>query len=339
MPLHLVPPGKRKGNRFYLVRGTVDGSDGREIEVSTKTANKATAERFAKDLARKLAEGRLPGPGEALSFMRAADLYIEYRDPSRADRLRIEGVKRVLGRKAVGDIRQVDLVDAANLLCHGKAPATKNREVLRPAAAILHYAADSGYCAWLRIKLFREPRPKTRAVSSEIAAQLVAAVPEGPKRLFLLWSFHTGTRISDSLRVEWSSLDLPRQAARVHVGKTDRWIDIPLHSELFEVLAEMPIECRHGRLFPWQQKTGVYKWLRPLTRELGIEFTPHMARHSRGTWLNEAGAGLRTIMDALGHADPKSSIRYQSADVEVIRAATRKLGDLTGKTTKRARNG
>ena len=65
-----------------------------------------------------------------------------------------------------------------------------------------------------------------------------------------------------------------------------------------------------------------------MVQKLGIEFTPHMARHSLGTWLNASGAGLKTIMAALGHKDAKSSIRYQAADVDTVRAASGQLGDL-----------
>ena len=86
-----------------------------------------------------------------------------------------------------------------------------------------------------------------------------------------------------------------------------------------------------GWLFPWRSKSGVYKWLRPFARSLGIAFTPHMARHSLGKWLNEDGASLRTIMDTLNHKDVKSSARYQSTDIEVIRATGRRLGNLLGK--------
>ena len=63
-----------------------------------------------------------------------------------------------------------------------------------------------------------------------------------------------------------------------------------------------------------------------------------MARHSLGTWLNASGAGLKTIMAALGHTDPKSSLRYQAADIETVRAATLKLaGDLRGKSAENRR--
>jgi integrase len=96
------------------------------------------------------------------------------------------------------------------------------------------------------------------------------------------------------------------------------------------MLAEIPEAERAGRLFPWRTRSGVYRWLRPLARGLCVTFTPHMGRHSVGTWLNAERAGLRTIMEALHHRDPASSIRYQSADVEIVRAATSGFARITG---------
>jgi integrase len=197
---------------------------------------------------------------------------------------------------------------------------------MRLAAGVLHYAAENGMCAWLRVKLFKEARPKTRAVSRDIAGELVAAAPEGRHRLLLVWLFRMGTRITDTLRVNWDGIDLQRQTVGLRIGKDDNWTELPLHPELIELLAAIPEAERDGRLWPnWTQKTAVYRWLRPLAAELEISFTPHMARHSLGTWLNESGAGLKTIMGALHHRDPKSSLRYQMADVEIIRAATARL--------------
>jgi integrase len=326
MPLKLIPPGGRKNNPYYIVRGTVDG---RDIEVSAKTRDKAAAKRFAAELERELLTRRIPRPGEAITFSAAADLYIAYRDPSKADRRRIERLKRVIGKNVVGDIRQADLVSAAELLQANKSPATRNREVIRMAAAVLHYAHENGYCDWLRVKLFKEPAPRTRAVTMDIAAELIDAVPAGPKQLLLLWLFRHGTRINQTLSVTWHDIDLPQQTFRLYDKKGKCWRVFPLHPEVFEQLAVMPE--RFGRLWPWETNSGVYKWLRPLTRKLGIAFTPHVARHSLGTWLNESGAGLRTIMATLGHQDVKSSIRYQAADIDVVRAAAVKIGPIRRK--------
>jgi integrase len=204
------------------------------------------------------------------------------------------------------------------------------------AAAVLHYAAENKLCQWLRIKMFTEPEPETRAVSTDQAAFLMASLKAGERdrdgsslemrRLYLLWEFRQGTRISQTLSLTWDNhIALREQTFRLYNKKAERWETFPLHPEVFEALSGIPEEDRRGRLFPWSQKTGVYRWLRPLVSELGIHFTPHMARHSVGTWLNAQGAGLRTIMAALGHKDPKSSLRYQHADIQIVKTA---LGNL-----------
>lgn len=326
MPLYLVPPGKRKGNRYYIVRGEISG---RSVEVSAKTTDKAAAERFKAGLELRLLESRLPEPGEDVTFARAADLYIAYRGPGKPDLKRIARLKAALGPKSIGKLRHADLVDAANLLYPKGAPATKNREALRPAATILHYAASNNLCGWLRVALFKEPRPKTRATTQDVARALINNA-EGKKRLLLLWLFRQGPRISDALKIQGAQINLSRRVVTFHIGKGDEPdTEEPLHDEVWELLANDP--PGPGPIFPWRTRFGVYKWLRPYCRALNVKFTPHMARHSLGKWLNEEGASLRTIMDTLHHKDVKSSARYQSTDIEVIRQTGRRLGKLVGK--------
>ena len=47
-----------------------------------------------------------------------------------------------------------------------------------------------------------------------------------------------------------------------------------------------------------------------------------MARHTLGTMMAANGESLRAIMAALGHTQASSSLRYQAADIEMVRAAT-----------------
>jgi integrase len=349
MSLKLIPPGQRKGNKFYLVRGHIKG---KRYEYSTDTTDRAAAEKFKREFEKGLqrlasderANAPMPTPRApkskaAATFSDAARDYINFKDPSKNDRYRIarigaagilDGV--IFGTMPIADIRHHHLVAVANALHGEDAAATKNRHVIRPAAAILHYAAKQELIPWRRFAPFEEPRPVTRAVSREFACDLINAAPPGVRRLMLLWLLRQGTRISDTLRVQWSDpdnaagagIDLGRQIVRMHIGKTDQWTEFPLDPEVFEHLAAIPASDRQGRLFPWRYRQGVYKWLRPLAASLGHEFTPHMARHSVGSWANEDGEGLRTIMAILGHADVKSSIRYQAGDVSIVRAAFEK---------------
>jgi integrase len=224
----------------------------------------------------------------------------------------------------VDELTHADLVAAANRMLPGRAPATLNRWVLRPAAAILHYAAENKYCEWLRVKLFEEPRPETRAARPATIAKLFDRT-EGRQRLLVMWLYYQGTRITQTLSVDWPHVDLERAAFSFYDKKARRWQEFPLHADVLELLLLVPEAERVGRVFPWGDRHNVYRWLRPLVRELKITFTPHMARHALGTRLNADGAGLRTIMGALGHQDPRSSLRYQAAETEVVRAATAKI--------------
>lgn len=338
MGYSLYRPGSRKNNKFWI---TIIKVGGKRHEYSTKALTKADARRTAEALERHLITAQVPRSGDPVTFAQAAACYANFKGldldhPERLSGRQRDEAKRlvrpiaVLGRERLADISHADLVDAALRLHGSHTPQTRNRECLNPSAAVLHYAANNGWCPWMRVALFKEPKPKTRAVSHTTAATLLAAAPAGPKRLFLLWSFRMGTRVSDTLRVHWDDLDLTRAIARMHIRKTNTWVELPLHPELVEELAVIPSEERTGWLLPWRDKSGVYFWLRPLVQEVGVAFTPHMARHSLGSWLNADGAGLKTIMQTLTHSSPKSSLRYQNADTEVVRAATARLPRLRG---------
>jgi integrase len=317
MPLKILPPGTRKGNKTFLVRGMING---RRVECSAgKTL--ATARQLVRELTRKL-EAEALAPGRAATFKHAADQYISYRSPSREDLRRIARVVALLGSRRVAELTQADIVDAARRQYpRAAAAATFNREIIRPVAAILHYAAENRLCAWLRIKPFKEPAPIHKAVDPEDVAALIEVAPAGPKRLLLVWLFCQGTRISDTLRVEWSNIDLAAGTVRLRVSKTDTWHTFPLHADV----AAMLFPAGLGKLFPWRDRHAVYRWLRPLVQGARIPFTPHMARHTLGTRLAEGGAALRTIMDALGHADVHSSMRYQAPNLEVVRAELNRI--------------
>jgi integrase len=284
MPFKLVEPGKRKGNKFYLILGM---EAGRQYEVSTRTADKKLAQRRLVELREKLAGA--PKAGARLRFSQAAELYRAWRPPSKTESKRVDKVVGALGRDFVADIQHARLVEIDNQLFPHHAAATKNREVLRPAAGILHYAADNGYRGWLRVKLFEEPRPPTRAARPAAIEKLINAV-EGRRQLFLIWIYYQGTRITQTLRVTWEEgIDLEAGVFRIRNAKGNRWEEFPLQREVLERLEAIPESERTGRLFSWGDKSNVYRWLRPLVRELKITFTPHMARHTLGTALNAKG--------------------------------------------------
>lgn len=317
--LKLIAPGKR-GNKYWVARGRVNG---RLIEKSTGAANKKDAERCCAEFNAVLYGEQ--AVSDQRTFGYAAAKYLEARQPKPYDVKRISLLCEAMGDRLLDEIVQADIVDAASLICPNAHPATKNRDVITPAAAVMHYAASNDWCRWLRVSKFREPRAKTRYVTDAHEEWLLIATQDAPERhLLLLWLFRQGDRISDVLRVKHEDCDLKRQIVRRHIAKTDTYAELPLDAEICLGLARMP--SQHGRIFTaWSDQRAVNHWLRRLCTRLEIAFTPHMARHTVGKRLSDEGASLRTIMAKLGHANVQSSMRYQAGDIETVRTFSERV--------------
>ncbi|BBK44162.1 hypothetical protein STVA_41820 [Allostella vacuolata] len=319
MPLSLIPPGERKGNTWWLVRGQVNG---RRVEVSTRTRDKAAAQRFAVALeARLLAQGDQPAAEpEVKTWGEAAERWLK-RSVSADDRRYVNRIaEHRFARRQLRRIIQADIDLAARELYPRHTAETINRQAYTPIIAVLNYAAANHWCerrAWSRPRM-REP--ETRAAAPN-AGELLLAKAEGAQRLLILWLWQHGTRITDTLRVDWSRVDLAQRKYEIWINKTRRWKTLPIDDQVWIELANTPEGSHTGRLFPWRDRHEVYDWLGPLSRQAGVVFTPHMARHRLGKDLNDGGAGLRTIMGALGHENPKSSLRYVAEDIEIVREA------------------
>jgi site-specific recombinase XerD len=78
-----------------------------------------------------------------------------------------------------------------------------------------------------------------------------------------------------------------------------------------------------GRRF---ERTGAYRLLRRLARTAKIPATahisPHSARHAFAALALDAGVALRDVPDAMGHADPRTTRRYDRSRHSLDRHAT-----------------
>jgi integrase len=331
--LKLIPPGKRKGNRTYIIRGRFAG---RDVEKVTRTRDRDSAERLKHRIERRLLESAVPGPEAAVSFSRVADLYAAAKNVSKDEERRLKRLKAVIGHKLVGTLTQADVDDAA-LQIHGtETPETRNRNVYTPAAAVMHYAARNHWCAWQRFDRPKMKDPETRAATDPAASALIKATT-GKQKLLILWLFMHGTRISGALQIDCARIDLRARTYELYVTKTRKWETFAIDDAVWQILANDPdVERGDGLLFPWKTRWRVYDWLTPLCLKLKVKFTPHMARHWLGKKLDANGAGLKTIQKALGQASEKSASRYAVSDVETVRAATRRIGAIVGVRRRRA---
>lgn len=327
MSLKLIPPGKRKNNRYYLLRGRVRG---RVIELSAKKdLDPDAAKRW-----RAETEAGLFGPptvvGVVFTFADAIDEYLAATRPALETHDALEWLRRdPLAMMALRDVRPMHLIAAAHRLYPDTKNATKNRWGITPAAAVMSFANKNGLCAWGHAQhLPEDKRTYRRVFGAENQGKLVAAAKVHNPDLWrlLIGLAYQGWRIGEYLGLDWEHVDLPRSAAMLRVGKAKTWKLIRLSPEFYSALASVPEAERVGRVFPFKDRHAVYRALRPLNKALGLHFTPHMARHDFATDLNAAGATLNDIRDASSWTSTEA-IRdhYIEADERQVRAVLAKL--------------
>jgi len=304
MGYKLFSPGARRNNATYIVRGTIGR---RRFEARTDTTDKDEAEIWAAKYVAGL-ESSTPA-GQALTFATAAGHYIALKRPRRDDERHIVLLGRWFGDKPIGEIIGADLVAAAHALKPRVSDATKNRAIITPGSAVLHYAEEQGWCPYRRHRRLKVSRRSPRRPATDDAMRLLLANTEDHKHLLLAWLYETGVRITDSLALNDADLNLSASRVRVASSKTDDHGEIGISPELVAMLANTP-RCKGGRVFPWKDRHGVYRWLRKLTKRLGVTYTPHLSRHALATDLRALGWDMKAIAERGIWRDERSAARY-----------------------------
>lgn len=310
MSYRLLPPGKR--GPYWYIRGKIAG---RRREVSTGQTDLARAEKWAAEYAAALHRDTVPDAADAVSFAHAAQAFIHFKRPLLDDERLILALSSWFADRPLKSITHAHLVDAARALRPRGSNATRNRKVIGPAAAVLHYAADQGWCEYRRFKKFAVSRKSPRQPVSDADMGRLMAATDGPHRLLLAILYETGLRISDALSLAWNDVDLTAGRVSVRISKTDDYASLPLSPSLVVMLANMP--SRAGRILPWTNRVSVYRWLRPLCRRLGIAYTPHQSRHALASALLAAGVPDKAAADYGVWRDPRSLQRYQQVRPEL----------------------
>lgn len=321
-PYKLIPPRRRP---YWYIRGSFGG---RRHEQSTGETDRSRAEIWAAQYYAGYISDALPNAGDAVTFARAAEAFLEWKRPGKEDEQLIRTVAAWFGKALLADIRHAQAVEAANALRANASGPTKNRKVIVPIAAVMHYASEQGWVEYRRFKKFRESRRSPRQpAKDQDMARLMQAV-DGHKRAILAVLYETGLRITDAINIEWQAVNLPAGRLAAKVGKTDDRIVIPLSTALVAVLAGLPKSGRY--VFPWRTRRGVYAWLKPLREQLGVQYTPHQSRHALATAALEAGIPDRQAADLGAWRDVRSLHRYQH--VKPAGVAGRSVGNLVAES-------
>jgi integrase len=312
MPLKLVPPRQGRSPN-WTVRGTYLGVS---INRSAGTGDKRLARRILRQWAKDIESGELGGRTGA-TFDVAALAYMK----AGGERRYLAPLLNHFGARPLDRIDQNAVDRAAIDLYPNASPATRNRQVYTPIAAVLRHA-DPGHA--LRLRRPKQPRGRVRWIEPAQAHRLIAAA--SPKlRPLIVFLLGTGCRIGEAISLDWEKVSLERSF--VWIGETKNGEPRGVHLPDAVLVELANVTARQGRVFGYRDRWLVYDdWL-PACAAIGLaDFTPHDCRHTWATWMRQyGGLDLRGLLGTGAWRSIHSVLRYQHVAADEASKAADKL--------------
>ena len=284
-------------NGIYYAHGTIGGE---RIRESLKTRDKKTAEEACAQYEARLWKRHTYGEEAVRLFEEAAASYMEQGGEARF----LAPIIKYFKGRTIGAIKPAELRAMAIKIYPNGSAATRNRQAIIPARAVINHAHDLGWCGPMKVKMFdvkksNKHQPVDRAWLDAFMAQadkdklyhLSAAV---------LFMNQTAARVSEAVRLMGQYVDLGSRLALLETTKTDEWAACYLTTELVVRLASLGLE-KDKPVFSYTDSKAVNKRIRAVCKRAGIPYrsTHSAGRHSFGTnAMNVPGADIKAAMDA-----------------------------------------
>lgn len=298
-----MPIKIHKRGKVWHYRGTVAG---RRLRGSTGAEEKAVAQRIAAEHEKREWTRHLDGPGATLTFAQAAILYREAQKPTRflekvEDHFRDTPVREI----TAGAIRQ-----AAIRLYPNAGPATRNRQAIVPAQAIINHAAELEWCPPIRVRRFPVATKTKEPVTVEwVEAFAANASPHlGALCIFM---FSTGARISEAIAMRWADIDLSAATALIRQTKVnvERVAHLPPQAVAALASIDGPRDADRKVFRYSSRETARHVWESAIARAGIKPLTFHSCRHGFATALLRNGIDVVTVAKMGGWADVSQVVK------------------------------
>lgn len=354
MPLKLVQRGKSAN---WYIRGSIRGI---LVDESTGLSDRRAAEEVLALRAAEILQRAIHGDRAVRTFADAALSYMQ----AGGEAIHLTPILKHFGpKKLLNTIDQAEIDACALKLKPGAAPATLNRHVYTPIAAVLHHAARKRWCDKPVIARPAEPAGRVRWITPQEADRLIMAASPHLKPLVILL-LCTGARLSEALYLDWRQVDLSRahvtflNAEAGGVGtKNGESRGVPLHPRAIAALASLP--HRHRQVFrcpvkgmkaknptkeerlygaPYARRGGGGGQLRTawatMLKRAGItDFTPHDCRHTWATWHYAANRDIAELMTLGGWKSPAMVMRYTHINTSHLAPGINRIWEIDGDLT------
>jgi integrase len=293
---------KEREGVWYAV-GTINGE---RIRKSLGTRDRKRAEEQVALYEARLWKRHSFGEEAVRTFEEAAVSYLKQGGEGRF----LPPILRHFKGRSLGKIKPGDVRDMAVTLFPKAANATRNRQAITPAVAVINHGADRGWCAPIKVKSFDVP--KSRKHKPVDRAWLNAFMAEADKSklphlsAIVLFMHQTGARASEAVNLTGECVDLGKRIAVLAKTKTEEDSVRHLTVELVSRLAALGIR-KGENVFLYTDPKAVNRRMKAVAKRAGIEErTTHSAgRHSFGTNVMNAGARVKDAMDAGGWKSAK----------------------------------
>ena len=227
---------------------------------------------------------------------------------------------------------------ARDLEAAGRAPATVARR-LAALASFFEFCVDEGVLPRAPTQRIRRPRvddesPTLGLDRAELARFLAAAERVGPRAYALACLLAlNGLRVSEACGADVDDLDQVRGHRVLAVTrKRGKRAHVPLAPRTIAALEDLVGDATEGSLLLSDHggrldRHSAARLVGRIAREAEIakRITPHSLRHAFVTLSLDAGVSLRDVQDAAGHADPRTTRRYDRARQALDRHPTYRL--------------
>ncbi len=308
MPLKLYRRGK-----VWHYRGTVAR---RRLRGSTGTASKEVAARIASAKEQVVWKGHIDGPASVLTFAQAAMLY---RQAEKSDRF-LRPIEDYWKDTLIKNISPGAIRDSAIALYPHAGPATRNRQAIVPAQAVINHAADRELCPHIRVKRFTVVRKKKIPATWEWVQAFMAHATKPNLAGLACLMYLTGARITQALSIKWDDVDFKARKVLIRGtlkggGEPDRLARMP--DELIAALAKIPRDSKF--VFSFKSRGNCRTQWAGACRRAGIKYLSyHRCRAGFATGLLSRGVSPATVADRGGWRDQVTVLKFYSEDIEDV---------------------
>ncbi len=202
-----------------------------------------------------------------------------------------------------GTVRQM----AIDLYPKGKG-ATRNRQGICPAQAVINFAAESELCSPIRIRRFKVDQKVKEPVTLE---WLRAFSPQAsaPIEALAWFMFLTGARISEAINVRWEDVSLNQGTVLIKQSKVSNERVSHLPTPLVAMLSNLP-RVNERPVFVYQHPDDIVRaWFGAIKRAKIKRLTPHSCRHGFATGLLRRRVDVVTVAKLGGWKTPAQVLK------------------------------